>query len=232
MKKKCFIIMLLIPILIIIFIIFFSSNKLKINLKNLINSNKYESVTLDHIITDSDKLYISFYIENEYKCLSDSLEIRNTVKDYLKKHDEYKIMRVEIFLRTYAQNFSITFANYDEDSIGTNFENSYDINYGRFVCNNRLSLSDFKNIQGIEEFEMLQFINLNDYSDVYALDSIENLKYLIFSNHLNDKIVTNYDYLVNKHPHCKIVIYDSEHIEQTVKHEPYDIIIEEVSNEK
>lgn len=83
--------MLLIPTLIIIFIIFFSSNKLKINLKNLINSNKYESVTLDHIITDSDKLYISFYIENEYKCLSDSLEIRNTVKDYLKNMMNIKL---------------------------------------------------------------------------------------------------------------------------------------------
>lgn len=231
MRKKSVIIIPLIIFIIIVLLVFVSYDRLKIDLKNLIN-NKYESVTLDCIITDSDKLHISFYIKNEYECLSDSLEIRNTVKDYLKKHDEYKNMCVEIFFQTYAQNFSITFANYDEDSTGTNFENSYDINYGRFVCNNRLSLSDFKNIQGIEEFEMLQFINLNDYSDVYALDSIENLKYLIFSNHLNDKIVTNYDYLVNKHPHCKIEIHDSEHLEQTVKHEPYDIIIEEVSNEK
>lgn len=235
MKKKYPIILLIVIIFMVVFVLIFQHNQLKIDLYKLIKRNEYESVTLDGIyITDSDELLINLYIEDEKESIGDSLEIRNLVKDYLKKHDEYKNMRVEIFFQTYAQNFSITFANYDEDSTGTNFENSYDINYGRFVCNNRLSLSDFKNIQGIEEFEMLQFINLNDYSDVYALDSIENLKYLIFSNHLNDKIVTNYDYLVNKHPHCKIEIHDSEHLEQTDKlePEPYHVIIEEVNNEK
>lgn len=81
MKKKCVIIISVIIFIIIALILFINYDKLKIDIKRLIN-NKYESVTLDCIITDSDKLYMYFYIEDEKEIIGDSLEIRNIVKDY------------------------------------------------------------------------------------------------------------------------------------------------------
>ena len=186
--------------------LFFSYNKIKTDLFKVFH-NKYKFIQLDDIIVDKNELHISFYIEGTYECLRYSLKIRNIVKDYLKKHDEYRNMRVEIFLITYANDFSITFANYDEDDTGIEFENSYDINYGRFSCANYLSLSDFK---GIEDFEILRFAYLNDYSDVSALDSVKDLRYLVFSDFGNQKKEKfeniDYNYLSNMHPNCKIEI--------------------------
>lgn len=235
MKKKCLIIIFLILFIIIALIVVVSYDKLKIDLKNLIN-NKYESVTLDCIATDNNKLYIYFYVEDEKESIGDSFEIRNTVKDYLKKHDEYKNMRVEICLQSYSQDFSITFANYDDYRTGINFENSYDINFGWFNCTFITSLSDFEGVKGIEDFEILGFFDLYDYHDVSALDSVRNLKYLFFPDYSYsyNEINTYYDYLVRKHSNCKIEIHDSEHLEQTDKlePEPYHLIIEEVNNEK
>lgn len=230
MRKKSVIIIPLIIFIIIVLLVFVSYDRLKIDLKNLIN-NKYESITLDGIyITDSDELLIDLYIEDEKKCIGDSFEIRNMVKDYLKNHNEYNNMRVEICFRSYSQDFSIIFTNYSEDFTDIKFENSYDINIGLFSCAYRLSLFDFKGVEGIEDFEILRFAYLNDYHDVSALDSIKNLELLDFTDY--SKLITDYDYLIKKHPNCKIVINDSESFEQTDKLEPYNVIIEEVSNEK
>lgn len=89
-------------------------------------------------------------------------------------------------------------------------------------------------MEGIEDFEILRFAYLNDYRDVSDLDSVKNLEFLNFTVFWNSKVITDYDYLVKKHPNCKIEIHDSKHLEQTDKlePEPYDIIIEEVNNEK
>ena len=93
---------------------------------------------------------------------------------------KYKNMDVEISFRTYSQDFSIIFTNHSEDFTDIKFENSYDINIGLFSCAYRLSLSDFKGVDGIEDFEILKFAYLNDYSDVSVLGSVKNLEFLDF----------------------------------------------------
>ncbi len=211
MKKKYPIILLIVIFLMVVFVLIFKYNHLKIDLYKLIKNNEYESVTLDGIyITDSDELLITLYIEDEKESISDSLEIRNIVKDYLKKQAKYKNMDVEISFRTYSQDFSIIFTNHSEDFTDIKFENSYDINIGLFSCAYRLSLSDFKGVDGIEDFEILKFAYLNDYSDVSVLDSVKNLEFLDFTVFNNIKVITDYDYLIKKHPNCKIEINDSE----------------------
>lgn len=64
-------------------------------------------------------------------------------------------MRVEICFQSYAQNFTLIFANYDEYCTNINFKNSYDIYFGSFNCAFRASLSDFKDIEGMNDFEIL-----------------------------------------------------------------------------
>ena len=211
MKKKYPIILLIVIFFMVVFVLIFRYNRLKIDLYKLIKNNEYESVTLDGVyITDSDELLITLYIEDEKESISDSLEIRNIVKDYLKKQAKYKNMDVEISFRTYSQDFSIIFTNHSEDFTDIKFENSYDINIGLFSCAYRLSLSDFKGVDGIEDFEILKFAYLNDYSDVSVLDSVKNLEFLDFTVFNNIKVITDYDYLIKKHPNCKIEINDSE----------------------
>lgn len=212
MKKKYPIILLIVIILLVVFVLIFKHNQLKIDLYKLIKSKEYESVTLNGIyITDSDKLLIDFYIEDEKESISDTFKIRSIVKDYLKKHDEYKNMCVEICFQSYSQSFSITFANYDEYRTNINFKNSYDMNFGWFNCDFMISLSDFEGVEGIEDFEILGFCELYDYHDASVLDTAKSLKFLYFNN---SKVITDYDYLVKKHPNCKIEIYDSEHLEK------------------
>ncbi len=214
MKKKYPIILLIVIIFMVLFVLIFKHNQLKIDLYKLIKSNEYESVTLDGIyITDNDKLLIDFDVEDEKESIGDSFEIRNMVKDYLKKHDKYKNMDVDISFRTYSQDFSIIFTNYSEDFTDIKFENSYDINIGLFSCAWRASLSDFKDVEGIEDFEILRFSYLNDYRDVSVLDSVKNLEILNFTVFDNSKLITDYDYLIRKHPNCKIEIHDSEHLD-------------------
>ena len=65
-------------------------------------------------------------------------------------------------------------------------------------------------MDGIEDFEILKFAYLNDYSDVSVLDSVKNLEFLDFTVFNNIKVITDYDYLIKKHPNCKIEINDSE----------------------
>lgn len=106
MKKKYPIILLIVIIFMVVFVLIFQHNQLKIDLYKLIKINEYESVTLDGIyITDSDELLINLYIEDEKESIGDSLEIRNLVKDYLKKHDEYKNIHADISFRTHSQDF-------------------------------------------------------------------------------------------------------------------------------
>lgn len=168
----------------------------------------YYSISIDEVVEDKEAneiliLYdIKYNTQNTQNLIREILFAKEEVESYLKDHQkDYSQIRISMsFVANYDET-SVSISNYNKYN-GAGFENCYDMHYGRFTCNNA-SLLDF---QDVEDFEILCLRGFRDYSDVSALDSMNNLTHLQIHCGSYDISSIDTEYLKKKHPDCTIEI--------------------------
>ena len=151
-------------------------------LRQFLEQQAYSALELESVrfVKKDGEVYIEYYIVEDQTALTEALQLRHKLEDYLKENTSvYSDMQVG--LRISRPNsplgfrfYNFDWANDDHRCPPQKCQNCFDLHYGRLRVGQTASLDILENETDFEELVLSGF---TEY-DIDALSNMENLRYL------------------------------------------------------
>ena len=155
-------------------------------LRQFLEQQAYAAFELESVrfVKKDGEVYIEYYIVEDQTALTEALQLRHKLEDYLKENKLiYSNMMVGVRIMRSNSSLFFEFSNFDwfnDDHCcpPRKCDNCFDLHYGWFYAGQTASLDILENETDFEELVLSGF---TEY-DIDTLSNMENLRYLIIAD--------------------------------------------------
>ena len=155
-------------------------------LRQFLEQQAYSALELESVrfVKKDGEVYIEYYIVEDQTALTEALQLRHKLEDYLKENKLiYSNMMVGVRIMRSNSSLFFEFSNFDwfnDDHCcpPRKCDNCFDLHYGWFYAGQTASLDILENETDFEELVLSGF---TEY-DIDTLSNMENLRYLIIAD--------------------------------------------------